>query len=144
MGFVKKSRTYAVCPDCDKLFNPAEIIPVDNQNSGGRKCDHVEFPDHLMRNQRKPCEIELLKKVPVVKGHIWRPKMIFPLPCLKIQLVTLYQRPGFEDLLRKWISRGAIDLISDIYDVMFGRLFHQSVIFQIPPSFLRLKMQIRI
>jgi len=58
----------------------------------------------------------LLKKVPVAKDHIWRPKMIFPLPCLKTQLVTLYQRPGFEDLLRKWTSRGTIDLISDIYD----------------------------
>ena len=88
MGFVKKSRIYAVCPDCDKLFNPAEIIPVDNQNS--KKCDHVEFPDHIMRNQRKPCGTDLFKKVPVAKGHIWRPKMVYPLPCLKTQLVILY------------------------------------------------------
>lgn len=115
MGFVKKSRTYAVCPSCDKLFNSAEIIPVDNQNSG-KKCDHIEFPDHLMKNQRKPCGTDLLKKVPIAKGHIWRPKMVYPLPCLKTQLVTLYQRPGFEDLLRKWTNRGAIGLMSDIYD----------------------------
>lgn len=45
MGFVKKSRTYAVCPSCNKLFNPTEIVQensANNENSGA-KCGHIEF-----------------------------------------------------------------------------------------------------
>ncbi|CAG8759917.1 8435_t:CDS:2, partial [Funneliformis caledonium] len=70
----KKSKTYAVCNTCNKLYDVKEIIP-------------------------------LLIKVLVVDGYIWRPKMLYPIPCLKTQIFTMYKRPGFEQLLRKWVDR---------------------------------------
>ena len=69
----KKSKTFAACPDCNKLYDIATIIPVnsgENANSGF-KCTHVEFPNHLMKNQRKSCGTELLMKVPINNGYIW-------------------------------------------------------------------------
>ncbi|PKY56713.1 hypothetical protein RhiirA4_428451 [Rhizophagus irregularis] len=88
----KKSKTYAVCPECNKLYNIANITPSDQSDSefNGFRCDHVEFPNHTMRNQRESCGTELLKRVPVVNGYIWKPKMIYPLPCLKTQLSIMY------------------------------------------------------
>ena len=103
LGIKKQSKTYAVCPDCNKLFKMSDIISSTsskNQQSGF-KCDYVEFPNHSMKIQRKPCKTELLKKIPTVKGYIWRPKMVYTLPCLKIQLITMFRRPGFEELLSK-------------------------------------------
>ena len=116
MGFIKKSNTYAVCPQCNKLFNPTEVISKSSADSSTR-CNHVEFPNHPIKSQRKSCNTVLLKKVPIAKGYIWRPIMIYPLPCLKTQLVALYQRAGFEELLRKWTNRGVNQgLMFDIYD----------------------------
>lgn len=70
-----------------------------------------------MRNQRKSCDTDLLKRVPVTEGHIWRPRMIYPLPCLKTQLISLYQRVGFVDLLQKWTNRDVnTGLMFDNYD----------------------------
>ncbi|CAG8671589.1 16928_t:CDS:2 [Funneliformis caledonium] len=59
-------------------------------SNSGFKCTHVEFPNHLRHSQRQPCGTELIKKVPVVKGHIGRPKMIFPLSSLKMQIISMY------------------------------------------------------
>ncbi|GBC11559.2 hypothetical protein GLOIN_2v1776801 [Rhizophagus irregularis DAOM 181602=DAOM 197198] len=116
MGFIKKSNTYAVCPQCNKLFNPTEVISKSSADSSTR-CNNVEFPNHPIKSQRKSCNTALLKKVPISKGYIWRPIMIYPLPCLKTQLVALYQRAGFEELLRKWTNRSVNQgLMFDIYD----------------------------
>ena len=115
----KRPKTFATCTDCNKLYNIDEIIPKDSTNTNftGYKCNNVEFPNHPIQNHRKPCGSELLMKVPVNNGYIWRPKMEFPLPCLKTQLSTMYNRPGFEGLLRKWIKRDVeTNIISDIYD----------------------------
>ena len=115
MGLFRKSKVYAVCPECNKLFNPTEVSTSSADAS--TKCNHVEFPNHPMKSQRKSCNTDLLKKVPIAKGYIWRPIMIYPLPCLKTQLVALYQRTGFEELLRKWTNRGVNQgLMFDIYD----------------------------
>lgn len=111
----KKSKTFATYTDCNKLYNIASIIP-SNPNNEGFKCTHVEFPNHLMQNRRKPCESELLEKIPVNNGHIWRPKLVYPLPCLKNQLFVMYQRPNFEDHLKKWTNQHSEICISDIYN----------------------------
>ena len=89
----KKSKMYAVCSKCNKLHNVADIVLGDQNDSefSGFRCDHIEFPDHPMQNQRKSCRAELLTRVPVVNRYIWKPKIIYPLPCLKIQLATMYQ-----------------------------------------------------
>jgi hypothetical protein len=127
MGIDKKSKSYVVCPSCNKLFDP---------KNSGTKCDHVEFPNHPMINQRKSCGTDLLKEVPVVKGHIWRPIMIYPLPCLKTQLITMYQRPGFNELLQKWTNRDInTNMMSDIYDGEIWKNFPSQCNVQDPPRF---------
>ncbi|CAG8694651.1 6420_t:CDS:2 [Funneliformis caledonium] len=85
----KKSKIFAVCPDCNKLYNINEIIK-DNTNFTGFKS---------------------------VKGHVWHPKMIYILPSLKTQLVTIYQRSGFEQNLKKWTNRNVeAGMMLDIYE----------------------------
>lgn len=118
-----------MCPECNKLYNVANIIPNDQNDSefNGFRCDHVEFPNHTMRNQRESCGVELLKRVPIVNGYIWKPKMICPLPCLKTQLSIMYQRPRFEELLKKWTNRNVTGLMSDIYD---GEISHHNQMLQ--------------
>lgn len=72
----KNSKSFATCPDCNKLYDITAIIPVNSGNGAntGFKCTHIEFPNHPKQNQRKPCGSELLMKVPVNNGYIWRPK----------------------------------------------------------------------
>src|SRR5438876_124361 len=88
----KKSKMYAVCPECNKLYNVADIMPNNSNDSSfsGFKCDHIKFLNHPMRNQCKPCEAEVLTRVSTVKGYIWRPKLSYPLPSLKAQLAVMY------------------------------------------------------
>ena len=40
----KQSKTYAVCPNCNKLYNISEIS--SQRSSSEFKCNHVEFPNH--------------------------------------------------------------------------------------------------
>src|SRR5918995_4749439 len=49
--------------------------------------------------------------------------MVFPLPSLKAQLITMYRRPGFESLLKKWTNRDDTELITDIYDGEIWKTF---------------------
>jgi hypothetical protein len=93
------SKVFAVCTDCNKLYNPAEII--SEQSNSGFKCINVEFPNHPMKNHCKSCGSELLTKVPVNNGYNWRPKMVYPVPCLKTQLAAMYKRSEFKETLRK-------------------------------------------
>ncbi|PKC07317.1 hypothetical protein RhiirA5_389857 [Rhizophagus irregularis] len=101
--------------DREKKKNKYKIHNLRSSKSIS-ECDHVEFLNYTLRNQREPCETELLKRVPVVNGYIWKPKMIYPLPCLKTQLSIMYQRPGFDELLKKWTNQDVTGLMSDIYD----------------------------
>src|SRR5262249_41701382 len=119
LDIMKNSKTIATCTNCNKLYKIDAIILKDSNNTDfiGFKCTNVEFPNHPNRNQRSPCGSELFTQIPVTKGYIWRPKMVFPLPCLKTQLSTMYNRSGFEDLLRKWTKRDVeTNIMSDIYD----------------------------
>jgi hypothetical protein len=52
----KQSKTYAVCPSCNTLYNTAEVVAEEGFN-----CTHVEFP---MRSKREPCGMELTVQVP--------------------------------------------------------------------------------
>ena len=117
LGIEKLGKTYAVCPECNTLYNVSEILTQDGTDQGGFKCTHIEFPNYPMRKLRQPCGAELIKEVPAVKGFVRRPKMVFSIPSLKMQIVTMYQRPDFEGLLQKWVNRGnELGLYTDIYD----------------------------
>ena len=105
----KQSKTYAVCPSCNTLYNVTEVVAEE-----GFKCTHVEFP---MKSKGKSCGMELTMQVPLASGNKRRPKLLFPLPNLKIQINSLYQRPEFKQQLQKWTNR-QIDngMLADIYD----------------------------
>ena len=96
LGIGKQEKTYAVCPDCNTLHKISDILPqnANDQSDTGFKCTHVEFPNHSRKAQRKPCGTEITKRVPVTNGYVYRLKMVFPLPSLKVQLITMYQRSG--------------------------------------------------
>ncbi|CAB5365888.1 unnamed protein product [Rhizophagus irregularis] len=53
-----QSKTYAVCPSCNSLYNIAEVVAEE-----GSKCTHVEFP---MQSKGKPCGMELTVQAPLV------------------------------------------------------------------------------
>ncbi|PKK57930.1 hypothetical protein RhiirC2_720892, partial [Rhizophagus irregularis] len=57
----KQSKTYAVCPSCNTLYNTAEVVAEEGFN-----CTHVEFP---MQPKRKPCGMELTEQVPLSNGY---------------------------------------------------------------------------
>jgi hypothetical protein len=130
LGIVNKEKSYAVCPNCNTLYKVSEILPRNSQNVPDRefKCVHVEFPNHPKHNQRQACGAELTNKIPVVAGYVRRPKMLFPVPSLKTQIISMYQRPGFEELLRKWTNRANVpDLYADIYDGEVWKTFPSSL-----------------
>ena len=119
----KQSKTYAVCPSCNKLYNISEI-----RSTSGFKCNHVEFPNHPKRNLRKSCGTEVTKLVPTTSGYSVKPKMVYPLPSLKAQIIAMYRRPEFESLLKKWANRDSeVDLYTDIYDGEIWKTFPSSV-----------------
>lgn len=104
-----QSKTYAVCPSCNTLYNIADVVAEEEF-----KCTHVEFP---MKSKRKPCGMELTEQVPLIIESKRRPKLLFPLPNLKIQINGLYQRPEFKQQLRNWTNREVNnDVLADIYD----------------------------
>jgi hypothetical protein len=70
-----RSKTYAVCPSCNTLYNIAKVVAKEEF-----KCTHVEFP---MQPKRKPCGMELTVQVPLSNGNKRRPKLLYPLPNLK-------------------------------------------------------------
>ncbi|CAB4434339.1 unnamed protein product [Rhizophagus irregularis] len=133
----KKSKTFAICTDCNKLYDIASIIPANSNDNefSGFKCTHVEFPKHPMQKYRECCGSELLMKVPVNNGYNWRPKMLYPLLCLKSQLSMMYQRSGFEQLLKKWINRDNVNCMSDIYDGEIWKNFPSRLDILDPPKF---------
>src|SRR5438874_11306723 len=46
LDITKRSKTFVACTDCNKLYNPTEIMPKSDDNSAnsGFKCTHIEFP----------------------------------------------------------------------------------------------------
>jgi len=86
-----QSKTYAVCPSCNTLYNTAEVVVAE-----GFKCTHVKFP---MRSKVKSCGTELTVQVPLANEIKRRPKLLFPLPNLRLQINSLYQRSEFKQQL---------------------------------------------
>src|SRR5437763_1193411 len=122
LEFGKHSKRYAVCPSCNKLYKESEILSTSEF-----KCNHVEFPIHPRRNLRKPCGTEVTDRVPTTSGFIIKPKMVYPLPSLKAQIIAMYRRPGFESLLEKWTNRDEeAGLYTDIYDGEIWKTFLSS------------------
>jgi hypothetical protein len=117
LQFGNQSKTYAVCPSCDTLYNIADVIAAGE----GFKCTHVEFP---MKPKKQSCGMELTEQTPLTRKTMIRPKLIFPLPNLKIQINSLYQRSEFKQQLREWTNRVVDnDMLADIYDGKIWKSF---------------------
>ena len=129
LGIGKLEKGYAVCLSCNALYNNTKISANQNDQAFTRsKCTHVEFLNHPIKSKRNPCGSELLKKVPVNNGYVWRPNITYPLIPLKIQLLSMFQRQGFEEQLRKWTNRDVgNESMSDIYDGRIWKTFPSSL-----------------
>ncbi|CAG8539277.1 7530_t:CDS:2 [Funneliformis caledonium] len=100
LNIKKKSKTYAVCPKCDKLYNIADIMLNNSIYIGsGFKCTYIKFPNHPMQSHCKSCRAELLEKIPTVKNYAWRPKKIYTLPSLK-KIAISHQNYEDEEYIR--------------------------------------------
>ena len=51
LDIIKRSKTFVACTDCNKLYNPTEIIPKSNNNNtnSGFKCTHIEFSNYPIK-----------------------------------------------------------------------------------------------
>jgi len=47
----KNYKSFAVCSDCNKLYNYNDIIPKNQTEFNGFKCTHIEFPNHPRHDQ---------------------------------------------------------------------------------------------
>ncbi|GET03830.1 hypothetical protein RCL2_003014600 [Rhizophagus clarus] len=62
------------------------------------------------------------------KGSVRKPKMLFPVPSLKTQIISMYQHPRFVDLLQKLITRiNLLNLYTDIYNGEVWKTFPSSL-----------------
>ncbi|CAB5377592.1 unnamed protein product [Rhizophagus irregularis] len=107
-----------VCNNCHKLYNVKNIVEY---KEGGKtaiaNCLHEEFPNNPVPSRRNKCNnpLSILKKRE--SGIIAEPRMIYPKPSIRQQLSMLYQRPGFEDMLKlSGVQRERVNIYSDIYD----------------------------
>ncbi|GES77597.1 uncharacterized protein LOC114575354 [Rhizophagus clarus] len=104
-----QSKTYAVCSSCNTLYNIVDVVAKEEF-----KCTHIEFP---MKSKEKPCGTELAEQVPLTIENKRRPKLLFLLPNLKIQINGLYQRIEFRQQLQKWTNQDVNnEILADIYD----------------------------
>ena len=118
LGILTKYRKYAVCPKCHKLYDPSVIKNfVDNNKPASMMCNHVEYPYHRTELHRSACNEPLALLVKTKNGILLRPSKIYPAGSIKQQLYMMYQRAGFEKMLRHSSNRNVPNgIFSDIYE----------------------------
>lgn len=107
----------AVCSGCHKLHNVKNIVEYKEEGKTAiANCQHEEFPNNLVLSHRNKCNNPLSTLKKRKDEIIAIPQMLYPKPSIRQQLSMLYQRPGFEDMLKlSGIQRG-YNIYSDIYD----------------------------
>src|SRR6266487_213844 len=115
----------AVCTDCHKLHNVAKLNTYKEEGKlAVMNCLNEEFPNNPIPSRRKQCnnQLSVLKRN---KGEtIAVPRMLYPKPSIRQQLSMLYQRPGFEEMLKLVGAQMAgSDIYSDIYDGRVWKTF---------------------
>ena len=115
----------AVCSDCHKLYNTKNIVEYKEEGEVAiMNCSHEEYPNNPIPSRRHKCNNPLS----VVKRNkdktIAIPRMLYPKPSIRQQLSMLYQRPGFENMLKSsGIQREGHNIYSDIYDGRVWKTF---------------------
>jgi hypothetical protein len=125
LGFATKYREYGMCQECFTLYNPTDLKNYKEDDQPTVKlCDHVEFPQHRSKKKRLPCGKPLTQTIVTQKGSLLRPLSIYPVGSIKQQLYMMYQRPGFEKMLRHSRRRNVPEgVFSDIYEGHIWRTF---------------------
>jgi Transposase family tnp2/Domain of unknown function (DUF4218) len=106
------------CTNCHKLYNVKNITTYKNEGKiAVMDCLHADFPNNPIPDRRKQCynQLSILKRNK--EGTVAVPRMLYPKPSIRQQLSMLYQRPGFEEMLKlAGAQRAGSDIYSDIYD----------------------------
>jgi hypothetical protein len=115
----------AVCNNCHKLHNVKNIVEYKEEGKAAIvNCLHEEFPNNSISSRRNRCNNPLsnLKKR---RGRTTAvPRMLYPKPSIRQQLSMLYQRPGFESMLKlSGVQRGGDNIYTDIYDGKVWKTF---------------------
>src|SRR5215471_15973331 len=108
----------AVCNNCHKLYNIKNIVECKEEGEVTIiNCSHEEYPNNPIPSRRNKCN-NSLSVIKRNKGKtIAIPRMLYPKPSIRQQLSMLYQRPGFENMLKSsGIQREGNNIYSDIYD----------------------------
>ena len=114
LGLVDRFTQFAACNKCNKLYKKDDVVAQDNQTI--MKCNHIEFPNSTTK-RTKQCRTPLGKKISLNNSISIVPELVYPVASIQQQLHSMFQRPGFEELLRHWANRSLIDnVLSDIYD----------------------------
>ena len=114
----------AICSDCHKLHNVKNIVEYKEEGEVAiMNCSHEEYPNNPIPSRRNKCNNPLS----IIKRNrdktIAIPRMLYPKPSVRQQLSMLYQRPGFENMLKlSGIQRGH-NIYSDIYDGKVWKTF---------------------
>ena len=117
LGILTKYKKYVSCPKCHKLYNPLEIKEYkEDDQPACKRCIHVEFPNHRSMIKRSPCHEPLAELINTKEGALLRPLNLYPIGSIKQQLYMMYQRAGFENMLRHSSNRNVPNRIFlDIY-----------------------------
>src|SRR5688572_9754898 len=115
----------AVCSDCHKLHNVKNIVEYkEKEKPAVANCQHEEFPNNSVPSRRNKCNNTLSTLKKRKDGTIAVPRMLYPKPSIRQQLSMLYQRPGFENMLKlSGIQREEVNIYSDIYDGKVWKTF---------------------
>ena len=124
LNILQPKMQLAVCNNCHKMHNVEDIVTYKEEGKIAIKnCLHEEFPDNPTPSRRNQCNnpLTVLKKR---KGEtIAVPRILYPKPSICQQLSMLYQRPGFENMLKSSGFQRKGDIYSDIYDGKVWKTF---------------------
>ena len=124
LNILQPKMQLAVCNNCHKMHNVEDIVTYKKEGKIAIKnCLHEEFPDNPTPSRRNQCNnpLTVLKKR---KGEtIAVPRILYPKPSICQQLSMLYQRPGFENMLKSSGFQRNGDIYSDIYDGKVWKTF---------------------
>ena len=114
----------AVCSDCHKSYNAKNIVEYKEEGKIAiMNCSHEEYPNNPIPSRRNKCNNSLS----IIKRNrdktIAVPRMFYPRPSIRQQLSMLYQRPGFENMLRSSGIQREGNIYSDIYDGKVWKTF---------------------
>ena len=120
IGINSTFRKFAVCPACHKLYSIQQIKNAKSLPT----CENTKYPKHRTAKKRISCAQPLAIEHWLLSGVTFRPRLIFPVPSIREQLATLYNHPGFDNMLQSFLNKNSSEHdLSDIYDGEIWKTF---------------------